>query len=807
MKYSLNGKWLMSGTNLNTWINANVPGSVYRDLLENKLIYDPFYRDNENEIKVLMEHDYFYRREFTLPKSFIKKQNYLVCKGLDTLATIIINGKMVAKTNNMHRTYRFEVTPYLQECNNTIEVIFNSPLKYIEEKVKKCPLKEGAIRRFSHLRKAHYMFGWDWGPELPDAGIWQDIYLESTDVGYLDDVHIIQHHNKDRVILTITCKSVLFTNDAKIKINFTNPQGEVIYDIVENALNNNTFTIEVIDPQLWWPVGYGKQPLYHLLVSLGNDTENADTRNFRIGLRTIKLQREKDIYGESFTFIVNGLPIFVKGANYIPEDNIISRTNRFRTMKLLEAAVLANHNIIRVWGGGYYPQDYFYDLCDEMGILVWQDLMFACSVYNVEDSELLETIIPEIHDNIKRIKHHPSLCIICGNNEVETMVVNWGIPDKEQAQKYYLFLFEDLLPKVVKEVYPDCIYWLSSPSSGGKLFDPNSDKFGDMHYWGVWHNNEPITYYRKYYPRLMSEFGIQSFPSIKTIESFTIPEDRNIFSYVMECHQKDTGANAKIMNYIGKMFKFPKDFDSLIYLSQLIQAEGYRYGVEHWRRNYGRCMGAIYWQLNDCWPVASWSSIDYYQRWKTIHYHSKKFFAKILLSLEETDGDVAIHITNETDKTLSGKVKWKLIDFYGERLFENIIDVEVPNYCSKKIDEIIFKLDNYKKMNTVFYAQLIIDDEVISENFISFAPDKHLNLPKGNIMFKLEKRESTCTLTLKCEVFCKFVEIQLKHDDVIFSDNYFHLLPNISKKITFESEKDIDSLLKDLQIRSLIDTF
>lgn len=632
-------------------------------------------------------------------------------------------------------------------------------------------------------------------------------FLESTDVGYIDDVHVAQQHKDNKVILNITCKNVLITNDAIVQLIITNPQGIVIGKYVDKALDQNMFIVEINNPELWWPVGYGEQPLYKLEVSLRNEKEENDKRELRIGLRSIKLHREKDCYGESFTFIVNGTPIFLKGANYIPEDNILSRTNKERTKKLLESAIIANHNCIRVWGGGYYPRDYFYDLCDEMGILVWQDLMFACSVYNVEDPSLLETIIPEIHDNLKRIKHHPSLLIICGNNEVEQMVVNWNIPDKEIAQQYYLFLFEDLLPKVVKEVYPDCLYWPSSPSSGGKLHDPNSDKYGDMHYWGVWHENKPITSFREYYPALISEFGIQSFPSLETIESFTLPEDRNIFSYVMECHQKDVGANAKIVNYIGKMFKFPNDFDSLVYLSQLIQAEGCRYAVEHLRRHYGRCMGAIYWQLNDCWPVASWSSIDYYHRWKALHYHSKKFFAKVLLSLEETDGDVAIYITNETNKPIKGNVIWKLIDFYGKRFFENVIDVEVPSYSSKKLDEIIFKLDLDKKMNTVFYAQLIVNDELISENSVSFAPDKHLHLPKATINYELENEGMYYTLTLRSDVFCKFVEVTVRQEDIIFSDNYFHLLPNIPRTIIFACSKDKKEIIKNLQIRSLIDSF
>ncbi len=390
--------------------------------------------------------------------------------------------------------------------------------------------------------------------------------------------------------------------------------------------------------------------LYTVRAELLNGTRVLDSWEKRIGLRTMEIKRQKDSWGESFEMCVNGVSIFAMGADYIPEDNLLPRVTAERTRRLLEDCKLANYNAIRVWGGGYYPDDWFYDACDELGLVVWQDFMFACAIYELTE-EFEENIRREVIDNVRRLRHHASLGLWCGNNEME-----WQVDDdvyfathKQKAD--YIRMYEYLIPKTLREHDPVTFYWPASPSSGGGFDEPNDPNRGDVHYWDVWHGDKPFTEYRKFFFRNASEFGFQSFPCLKTVESFTKPSDRNIFSYVMEKHQRNKSANGKIMNYMAQTFLYPTDFDTLLYASQLLQAEAVRYGVEHWRRNRGRCMGAIYWQVNDCWPVASWSSIDYYGRWKALHYMARRFYAPVLLSCEEEGTLTQTTCVNDQDKS------------------------------------------------------------------------------------------------------------------------------------------------------------
>lgn len=409
--------------------------------------------------------------------------------------------------------------------------------------------------------------------------------------------------------------------------------------IPETTAAEQVITIE--HPQLWWPNGLGKQPLYRVTVRLAT----GDTRMWRIGLRTMTVSREKDEWGEEFCHVVNGMKVFAMGADYIPEDNILARVTPERTRRLLEDCKAANFNAIRVWGGGYYPDDAFYDICDELGLMVWQDLMYACAFYDLTP-DFERSIRVETHQNVARLRHHASLALICGNNEMEMFMAGansalinhrtWEfVPTYPHHITDYVKMFEYILPAIVKETAPQTYWWPASPSSGGNFDAPNDENRGDNHYWDVWHGEKPFTEYRKFFFRYASEFGFQSFPCLKSVKQFTLPDDRNIFSRVMERHQRNQAANGKILSYLSQTFRYPNSFDDLLYASQLMQAEAIRYGVEHWRRNRGRCMGAIIWQLNDIWPVASWASIDYYGRWKALHYAAKRFFAPVMISAEE----------------------------------------------------------------------------------------------------------------------------------------------------------------------------
>lgn len=805
---SLNGTWILKGDFLEKPVEGLVPGSVYSDLLNKALIPDPFDQDNEYFVRDIMKHDFSYERTFMNDNPETHK--FLICEGLDTLANIYINNTLLAKTDNMHRTYRFDLDGCLVKGENTIKIVLESPLNYIAKKRADSKYElfqaSDAVLGYVHLRKGSSMFGWDWGPQLPDAGIFRDIYIENVEKAVIDDVLLTQTHQTDRVLVTIKpfVTSYVNHNDLSIQVTVTDPLQQLVIDKTF-AFQASPIEVEILNPYLWNPLGYGNPYLYQVKITLIENKKTIDFLDKKIGLREVKLIQNQDQYGETFTFNINGVDVFAKGANYIPEDNLLARTNKTLTRDLLESARESNHNMVRVWGGGIYPPNYFYDLCDELGLLVWQDLMFACSAYDMEDQGFIDTMVEEIKDNLRRIRNHPSIVLICGNNENETAIENWNVENQAIAKTFYIKQYTEIIPQIVSQEFPNMPYWRSSPSSVELFKNSNSDNYGDMHYWGVWHANEPITYYRKLFPRFMSEFGLQSFPTLKTVETFAKPADLNIFSYVMEQHQKNKTSNSKILNYVGKMFQYPKDFESLLYVSQLIQAEGIRYGVEHWRRNYGRCMGILYWQLNDCWPVASWSSIDYFHRWKALHYHSKKFYEPIMVSIEENQYQAKVFLTNDTLESISGTLSWELLDLAGNVIANASKDIELNPQSSKSYFDLDFSLDKKSAMNKILYVSFAKNNTIITTNQVAFVPDKHLLLEKPNISVTLQQNQDLYTLTLKTDTVARYVEVTIKDLDTRFSDNYFHLIPGKEKQISFHAKTKIKP--KDIRIKTLKDSY
>ena len=625
--------WQMRQAGWEEFLPASVPGSVYHDLMQNGKMDDPFWRDNFPKALKRMDHDYEYKTEFAADKALLKSDAVLLrFEGIDTVADVFLNGEKLGHTENMHRTFEFEVKDLLKEEGNELRVLLHSPTRFIKEEYKHnvADGSEEAMVGFANLRKTHCMFGWDWGPRLPDAGLWRPVKLLGIEKARVDSVYVTQKHEDGKVTLHFDVDADVYDREALMgyTVLITDPDGK------ETLCKGSPEEIVIERPQLWWPNGFGAQPLYTVEVRLYAGGKQVDAWKKRIGLRTLTMHIEKDAYGESFAHEVNGVQVFAMGADYIPEDSIFPRINETRTRELLRQCKEAHFNTIRVWGGGYYPDDWFYDACDEMGLMVWQDFLFACAVYNLTD-EFEDNIRAEFADNIKRLRHHASLALWCGNNEME-MFVERGLWVKTPIQKSdYVKMYEYILPKVLKELDPQTFYWPASPSSGGGFDDPNGFDRGDAHYWDVWHGNVPFTDYRRYYFRYLSEFGFQSFPSVETVKTFALPEDCNPFSYVMEKHQRNNAANGKIMNYLYQTYLYPTSFDAFVYASQLLQADAIRYGVEHFRRNRGRCMGAVYWQLNDCWPVISWASIDYCGRWKALHYAAKRFFRPLTLSCAE----------------------------------------------------------------------------------------------------------------------------------------------------------------------------
>lgn len=784
----LHENWNMRQAGEKEWLTASVPGTVYGDLLANGRIEDPYYRDRENQVLPLMDFDYEYETRFDVDKELLGMPEVVLrMEGVDTIADIQLNGHHVASVFNMHRTWEFSVGKWLQESGNVLRVLFHSPTKYIKEAYAnlRADGSEEAMVGFPSIRKAHCMFGWDWGIHLPDAGIWRTIALVGIEKNGIESVLIRQKHEENRVTLHMDVElrhEARWGSELGYTVKITNPDGKSM-DYAQNPTE-----IEIDCPRLWWPHGYGEQNLYGIRVELTEMLEDGirilDVWEHNIGLRTMGMSIEKDQWGESFAHQVNGVNLFAMGADYIPEDSLLGRMNQERTEQLLKDCVDANFNCIRVWGGGHYPNDGFYDLCDEMGLVVWQDFMFACAVYNLTD-DFEENITQEIIDNVKRLRHHASLGLWCGNNEME-MFTDQGLWVSSPRQKSdYVKMYEYLFPKLVKRYSPDTFYWPASPSSGGAFDDPNGEDRGDAHYWGVWHGNEPFTNYRKHFYRYLSEFGFQSFPAVKTIEAFTEEGDRNIFSYVMEKHQRNNSANGKILKYLSDTFLYPGDFDTLVYASQLLQLEAIRYGVEHFRRNRGRCMGTVYWQLNDCWPVASWASIDYFGRWKALHYGAKRFFAPILLSCMEEgllsqDGNVnaepydvkkeiQLNLSNETRNDETILVRWALRDSSAHILKqeESFVTVEAlsAQWLPKK------ELSEARLYEDYVSFEALKDGVEISCGTVLFVPPKHFHFQNPRLTWRLEGDE----IVVCAEAYARSVEIRNEQEDMRLSDNYFDM--------------------------------
>ncbi|WP_022762260.1 beta-mannosidase [Butyrivibrio sp. AD3002] len=805
-------------------INAVVPGTVYTDLLREGEMEDPFFKDNEDKALALMDSDYEYVCNFGKPAEAEGADVVVLhCDGLDTLADLYLNGTLLGNVNNMHRTWEFDIKELLKD-ENELKVYFHSPTKFIKEayESRELPSKgsEDAMQGFTYLRKAHCMFGWDWGAHLPDAGIFRPITIQCFNKARLESVLITQNHenvkiDKDgnesgsvglRIKPEITSADEIFRFREKsdvsgyainmgieskkcdysgysFEVKVVSPSGEVTEKRSSGELPEE---IVIEKPQLWWPNGYGKQPLYTVTVVLKDEAGNQlDTWERKIGLRTCTVSTKKDEWGSEFCFVVNGVKVFAMGADYIPEDHLLGRVNPEVTRKLLDKAVFANYNSIRVWGGGYYPDDWFFDICDEYGILVWQDFMFACGVYDLTP-DFEENIKAEFKDNLLRLRHHASLGLMCGNNEME-MFVDYGVwVSKKSEKRDYTIMYEYIIPNMMKEYAPNVYYWPASPSSGGCFDEPNDENRGDVHYWEVWHGNEPFSEYRKFFFRFLSEFGFQSFPAEKTVETFTDdPADKNVFSYIMERHQRNGAANGKIMNYMQQTYLYPNDFSTVIYASQMLQADAIRYGVEHFRRNRGRCMGAVVWQFNDCWPVASWASVDYTGRLKALHYAEKRFFAPILVSCQEegemTCGvplnwlprevkqEAVFNVANETRKAIKATVKWQLRNAKAEVIREGSEVLDVPALTSVWTSKVTF--EDAGRFNNYVSYQAEVDGKVVSSGTVIFTMPKYFKYENPNLTAKVDGNK----ITVKADAYARGVEILNENEDLVLSDNYFDM--------------------------------
>ncbi len=814
--------YFRDATHRSAWRTAVVPGCVHRDLLRHRLISDPFRANNEAGLQWIEEHDWEYRAEFSVPAELLAEEVIeLVADGLDTVATVRLNGREVARTENMFIGYRWNVKPWLRRGKNTLAIRFDSAAEYIRtHRTRHRPRDiNDPVGGCTVIRKQQCQFGWDWGPRFVTAGIWRDIRLEAWSRNRLESVRITQDHRRDgSVRLHLAPELALPDTKASCCWRLT----------LNNALvgEGRGTSILVRHPQLWWPNGQGNQPLYRLEVEVtGHDGTRIGRWERRIGLRTIKLDRHKDKWGESFQFVVNGRAIFAKGANWIPAHSFVAGLTRADYERDLRSAAQVHMNMIRVWGGGIYESEDFYDLCDELGLLVWQDLMFACTLYPA-DRKFLASARAEAEFQGRRLRHRAALALWCGNNEVFGCNQHELVGDRKKRADYEK-LFHRALPAALKTVDRATAYWPGSPWRGDLAADHAAgEQRGDTHFWDVWHARQPVKDYEKHLFRFVSEFGMQSYSSRETNATFCPPHDDNVFGPEMENHQKNRFGNQIILDYVSRLYRFPKGQDELIYLSQLNQAYCMQVGVEHYRRNMPRCMGALYWQLNDCWPVASWSSIEFTGRWRALHHVARRFFAPAAVSAHVPGGEttiinnyrrttvreVHIYTVYDAPQPTRGMLRWDLFHCdgrvirrgrkpvnlqYGESVRQHTLDLAPP-------------LAEHGRDTLYLRLALDIAGKCVSEDTVFLTPPRFIALPKGRVTVRIRSVSLfRAVFTFVSPVFQHRFAFDLGGTEHRSSDNYFELYPGEKKTVTVEFKRPQTAarLRQRISSRSLADTY
>lgn len=810
----LTGNWKFKKKGDEQWQAAVVPGTVHRALLENGSIEDPFYRSNEDTLQWIEKEDWEYYTTFEVDETLLEKQHIeLLFKGLDTYAHVFLNEESVLSADNMFREWKREIKPFLKLGENTLRIEFPSPIKTVQPAWDALGYELPTDMRVM-TRKAPYHYGWDWGPRLVTSGIWRPVLLEVWDNARITNLHIRQDSldRKRASLKAIFEIESTLEQTATLRIDGKFDQGEVEV-LLAPGIHTYEVLFEIKRPRKWWPNGLGDAYLYEVTGELWVEDQIQDRTTDRIGLRTIEWVVEPDAQGETFYARVNGVPVFMKGANYIPQDNLLSRVTQEKYEDLIADAVAANMNMLRVWGGGIYEEDTFYDLCDENGLLVWQDFMFACAMYP-GDSAFLENVKQEAVDNIRRLRNHPSIALWCGNNEIDEGWHNWGWQDaftKAQRKSIwndYQNIFHKVLPEAVTAHDSGAFYWPSSPRYGRG--DARSNTEGDSHYWGVWHDELPFDTLLENVPRFMSEYGFQSFPELATIKSFSIEEDWDIESDVMTTHQKHPRGNQLIRTYMERDYQMPDSFPHFLYLSQLLQAEGMKTGIEAQRRAMPYCMGTLYWQLNDCWPVASWAGRDSYGRWKALHYFARKAYAPVLVSPLVKDDTLQVFAVSDLLKEIPCGITLRIYDVVtGDTVREEMIRLNLAAnssqlYWEKSLAELVpeQELSRYAVQVVLRHRK----DE-LSRNYAYFTPPKELELPVPQIESKMIRTSEGWIIELTSDKFAKNVYLTMEGEEGLFSDNYFDMVPGEMVSISFRAEPGEKGKEGQLSIMSLADTY
>ncbi|WP_231565552.1 beta-mannosidase [Psychroserpens sp. Hel_I_66] len=807
----LHDNWQFKAVNDSIWQSATVPGNVHSDLLENELIKHPFIGANEDSLQWISETDWEYRTQFSVDKNILlKKHIELNFEGLDTYASVFLNDRLILETNNAFREFTVDVTKNLK-LKNELRIVFErTSISEEKEKAKlSYQLPEGN-RIFT--RKAQFQYGWDWGPKLNTSGIWRPVTISAWNDFKIKDTFIkINEISTDNAELSfeidfkLGIENILtfdtYVGDSLYKsITYFPPKNKKIALPINN-INTDFLPIDHIkikNPKLWWPHNLGEPYLYAFKVVVRDDKTILDSISIKKGLRTVELVTEKDSIGESFYFKVNNVPVYAKGANYIPQNSMQNQVTDAHYENLLNNVVDANMNMLRVWGGGIYENDIFYDLCDEKGILVWQDFMFACALYPGDDA-FLENIKTEALQNVKRLRNHASIALWCGNNENSEGWHRWGWQagrsdeEKDEIWDNYLKVFDSILPAIVSN-YSNTSYWQSSPKYGRG--NPKYKTEGDAHDWWIWHDGYPFKHLEENVPRFMSEFGFQSFPGYETIRYINHSDSIEISSEGFKNHQKHGRGFQIIDNYMKRDFPVPTNPEDYVYVSQLLQAHGITTGIEANRRAKPYNMGTLYWQLNDCWPAVSWSSLDYFGNWKALHYQAKKSFENVLLSSEIENNTLKTHIINDSLSNINNELKLKIIDFKGTELWSDQKAVSILGNSNDIVHQLNLSTLSFDSSQTVFISEI-----GNHTSYFYFEKPKHLKLEKASIEKTITKTNNGFKITIKSTTLQKNVFMFSKSKGH-FSDNFFDLMPNTEIEIEFKTDADN---LKDLRIKTLND--
>lgn len=811
----LHSKWEFKKDSAATWYPAKVPGTVHTDLYRDKLIPNPFYGTNESKLQWIGKENWVYRTRFNVSAKILKKRHIsLIFRGLDTYAEVRLNGTAILNANNMFRTWQVNVKKLLREKDNMLTILFRSPLRVNKARFENQPYTLPADNDRSKVkvsvftRKAAYQFGWDWGPRFVTCGIWRPVEINAWNSAKINDFQIYQQNVSDSLAKLKAVVEIVSARAQAVALQLFN--GKDVLNgkgtSLHKGLNKISIYFQIKKPQLWWTNGLGKPHLYQFSVRLLIQRQRIDQKTVHFGIRTLQIVQTPDSAGKSFYVKLNGVPVFMKGANYIPQDNFLPRVAKQKYRSLILAAKRVHMNMLRVWGGGIYENDYFYDLCDENGILVWQDFMFSDSFYP-GDTAFLNNVKQEAIENVKRLRNHPSIALWCGNNEIRIAWERWGYQKKyhysktDSAEIYhnYLKLFHQLLPGVVKAYDPGRFYWPSSPNSAPQGWEQEA-RSGDMHYWGVWWGRQPFSAYETHVGRFMSEYGFQSLPAYSTIAKFAPDTGRYLVSPVMREHNKHPYGYSIIDQYMRRNFRAPKSFRQYILVTQLLQAEGMKIAIEAHRRAKPYCMGSLYWQLDDCWPVVSWSGIDYYGRWKALQYNLLKLFAPVLASPVYKNGILQVYLVSDLLESKQVALKMTLMDFYGKPVWQKQKKVEMAANASEVVFSKQFQnLVKNSKNKLFLHVEILQNDSLLAENNLFFSKTKDLMLPKAHLKYKIIKQNGRFGIAISSKVFIKYVVLQYPDDDGVFSDNYFALLPNHSKTIWMNlpnAEKEFKSKVK-----------